>query len=327
MSETHEKRKIKNRRKFYLKALSFALGAFILLYPPTTINAEEGEPHQLILREKLIARINDLAAKLDGVMGLAVKDLTTGEEFLFNQNLVFPQGSSIKVAILLEVFKQAKEGKFSLQDRLWLEKKHKVGGSGVLKELGDHTVSLTIKDIAILMILVSDNTATNILIDLVGMENINHTLQELGFTETKLQRRMMDYRAAAEEKENISTPMEMMKLLELIYRHQVLDPTSCDAMLDILKRRKRGSIRQLLPSEIEVAHKPGGIEGVVCDIGVVYLPHRPYIICAMTNYLLKSEEGSRAIAEGSRLIYDYFWRLSLSTRYGRRIPPFLLREK
>ncbi|MDH5406716.1 MAG: class A beta-lactamase-related serine hydrolase, partial [Candidatus Aminicenantes bacterium] len=256
----------------------------LLIYPLIITNAEENEG--LILREKVVARISGIAAKLDGVMGLAVKDLTTGEEFLLNHNLVFPQGSSIKVAILLEVFKQAKEGKFSLQDRLWLEKKDKVGGSGILKELGNHTVSLTIKDIAILMILLSDNTATNILIDLVGMENVNRTLSELGLTETRLQRKMMDYRAAAEERENISTPMEMLKLLEFIYRSEVLDPSSCDAILDILKRRKSGSIRQLLPSGIEVAHKPGGIEGVACDIGVVYLPHRPYIICAMTNYLI-----------------------------------------
>ena len=325
MLATPQQREIKRGNKFHLQALSLALGALLLIYPLIITNAEENEG--LILREKVVARISGIAAKLDGVMGLAVKDLTTGEEFLLNHNLVFPQGSSIKVAILLEVFKQAKEGKFSLQDRLWLEKKDKVGGSGILKELGNHTVSLTIKDIAILMILLSDNTATNILIDLVGMENVNRTLSELGLTETRLQRKMMDYRAAAEERENISTPMEMLKLLEFIYRSEVLDPSSCDAILDILKRRKSGSIRQLLPSGIEVAHKPGGIEGVACDIGVVYLPHRPYIICAMTNYLINGEEGSKAIAEVSRLVYDYFWRLSLSTRYGRRIPPSLLPKK
>jgi len=325
MSESLRKRETKNKNRLPLMALSLALGALFFFHPIIVIDAEEKEPR--LLREKLIARITDITDKLDGVMGLAVKDLTTGEEFLLNQNLAFPQGSSIKVAILLEVFKQAKEGKFSLQDRLWLEKKDKVGGSGVLKELGDHTVSLTIKDVAILMILVSDNTATNILIDLVGMENVNRTLRELGLTETKLQRKMMDYQAAAAEKENISTPLEMMKLLELIYQHQVLDPTSCDAMLDILTRRKSGSIRQLLPPEIEVAHKPGGIEGVVCDIGIVYLPHRPYIICAMTSYLLKSEEGSKAIAEASRMVYDYFWRLSLSIKYGRRLPPSMLHKK
>ena len=325
MSQALQQRGIIMDKRVHLKVLSLALGALFLIHSLTITNAEESHP--LILREKLIARITDVAAQLDGVMGLAVKDLTTGEEFLLNHKLVFPQGSSIKVAILLEVFKQAKEGKFSLQDRLWLEKKDKVGGSGILKELGDHTLSLTINDIAILMILVSDNTATNILIDLVGMENVNRTFSELGLTETRLQRKMMDYQAAAAEKENISTPMEMLKLLELIYRHQVLDPASCDAILDILKRRKSGSIRQLLPSEIEVAHKPGGIEGVACDIGIVYLPHRPYIICAMTNYLMNGETGSKAIAEVSRLVYDYFWRLSLSTRYGRRLPPSLLWKK
>jgi beta-lactamase class A len=115
-------------------------------------------------------------------------DLTTGERFAINENVVFSQASAIKIAILMEVCKQAHDGKFQLTDLRRIEEKDKAAGSGVLVELGDGTVQLSIHDLCVLMILVSDNTATNILIDLVGMNNMNQTLAALGLEQTRVRR-------------------------------------------------------------------------------------------------------------------------------------------
>jgi beta-lactamase class A len=100
----------------------------------------------------------------------------------------------------------------------WVDKTHKVGGSGVLQELGDHTSQLSIRDLGILMIVLSDNTATNMLIDLVGMENVNKTLSSLGFTQTHLQPKMINTAASGRGEENLSTPAEATRLMEILYR-------------------------------------------------------------------------------------------------------------
>ncbi|CUT07419.1 Caspase domain-containing protein, partial [Candidatus Kryptonium thompsonii] len=168
-------------------------------------------------------------------IGLAVKNLETGETFFINENLIFPQGSAIKIPILIEVIKQASEGKFKLTDKIKIEKKHQVGGSGVLKEFGDGTSELSIYDLAVLMITVSDNTATNILIDLVGMENVNKTLEKLGLKNTKLQRKMIRPDASARGEENLSTPLEAMKLMEMLYKGEVISKEISNQVIDILK--------------------------------------------------------------------------------------------
>lgn len=138
------------------------------------------------VREKTENSLREIAGNVQGALGIAALDLTSGESFAVNEHWVFPQGSAIKIPILLEVYQQAHAGKFKLTDLRWLNKTDQVGGSGVLFELGDHTSQLSIRDLGILMIVLSDNTATNMLIDLVGMENVNKTLAGLGLQQTRL---------------------------------------------------------------------------------------------------------------------------------------------
>ena len=259
------------------------------------------------------------------MIGVAVKNLETGETFFINENLIFPQGSAIKIPILIEVIKQASEGKFKLTDKIKIEKKHQVGGSGVLKEFGDGTSELSIYDLAVLMITVSDNTATNILIDLVGMENVNKTLEKLGLKNTKLQRKMIRPDASARGEENLSTPLEAMKLMEMLYKGEVISKEISNQVIDILKKRKEANLNKYLPEDIPIANKPGGIEGVTCEWGIVYLPRHPYVIVVMSNYNLKS--ANETIAQISKIIYEHFWRISLSTKYGTRVPIELLKSK
>jgi beta-lactamase class A len=257
---------------------------------------------------------------VDGVVGVWIKDLTSGEEMGFDAGRVFPAASSIKVAILLELYRQVGEGRYRLSDRHRVSAAERTPGSGVLLELGDGTVEMTLKDLATLMITVSDNTATNILIDRVGMDAVNATLDHLGLGRTRLRRKMMALGEQARGNENVSTPEELGRLIEKIFRAEVLSAEACREILDILSRPKTGQIRDLLPPEIKVAHKTGGISGVRNDVGVVLLEGRPFIVSAMSNLVRDEAEAQRAIAEVSRLAFDYFERLALANPFGARMP-------
>jgi beta-lactamase class A len=268
-----------------------------------------------LMRTKMEARLRELADETRGALGLAVLDLTNAEVFGVNEQLAFPQASAIKIPILMEVYKQAGEGKFRLSDVRCIEKQDKTGGSGVLHELGDGTVRLTIHDLCILMILVSDNTATNLLLDLVGMESINQTLKALGMSQTRVRRRMMDLAASARGEENLSSPAEAVRIMDLLYRGEFVSRPVCEEILAILKKPKTGGIVSGLPEGVLVASKPGGIAGVTTEWAIVFLPGRPYALAIMENYGM-GREARDAMKEISKTLYDYFLRLSRSTPHG-----------
>lgn len=276
------------------------------------------------LRHKLAAEIERIARSHDGVLGVAIRDLTTGEEILCNEKLVFPTGSSIKIPVLIEPHKQAAAGGYKLTDRLEVKKQDQVGGSGVIAHFGDGTSSLSLHDLSVLMIVLSDNTATNMLIDKVGMASVNRTLTELGLSEIRLQRKMIDQRASARGDENLATPRAAMQLMEKLWRGEVVSRTLSDEVLAILKIRKDSAIPRAVPLNIDVASKPGGIEGVACDWGLVYVPNRPYAIAVMTSY--NSGSADEAITAISKMAYEYFARLARSTEYGARVPLELLKK-
>jgi beta-lactamase class A len=309
-----------------MKPLRFALAPLCVLLWVYFAGAQDES--RAVLRRKLAAEIEKIAGAHDGVMGVAIKDLTTGEEILINDQLTFPTGSSIKIPILIELHKQAAEGKYKLTDQRWVERQDKVGGDGVIVNFGAHTSQLSLSDLAMLMIVLSDNTATNMLIDQVGMANVNRTLDELGLKQIRLRRKMIDQAASARGDENTATPREAMALMEKLYRGQVVNRQLSDDALKILKIRKSSPIPRLLPDSVEIANKPGSIEGVACDWAVVYVPNRPYAIAVMTNYNgPNSEAADDAIAKVAKLAYDYFARMSRSTVYGARVPLELLKNK
>ena len=177
---------------------------------------------------------------------------------------------------------------------------------------------MTLRDVATLMVTVSDNTATNMIIDRVGMENVNATMTRLGLSHTKLQRKMMDSEAWIADRENLWTPNEQAKLLEMLHRGDVLSAASRKEILHILSIPKSSRIRPLLPPGTRVAHKTGTVSGVVVDVGIVYLEGRPFIVAAMANWLLDGEEAERAISEIALAAYQYFDRLAHSNSYGHK---------
>ena len=302
----------------------FVLLALILSLACAVALAQDENRTQL--RGKLKAEIEKIASGFDGVMGVAIRDLTTGEEILLNSHLTFPTGSSIKIPVLIELHKQASTGKYKLTDQRWVERADKVGGSGVINNFGDHTSQLSLNDLAVLMIVLSDNTATNMLIDQTGMTNVNATLDQLGLKAIRLRRKMIDLSASARGDENIATPYAAMDLMTKLYRGEVINRNLSDDVLKFLKLRKSSPIPRLIPATVAIANKPGGIEGVACDWAIVYVPGRPFAISVMTNYNGETANADEAIAKVARLAYDHFARLARSTEYGARVPLELLKQ-
>ena len=306
-----------------MPALGFAprvrigLGVLACLIAASASAQTNTNPHQAVLRAQLASRLTQLADKVDGVMGYAVVDLTTGDRFGLRENEVYPTASTIKLSILYELFKQADAGTIKLDEPMPIPPASRVGGSGLLFELTSPRLSL--RDYATLMILISDNTATNVIIDTLGLAKIQARLDGLGFTKTKLRRRMMDTDAARRGNENVSSPAEVARLLELFHKGEGLTAESKKAALDILTKPKTTAFTRTLPSGVRVASKPGGLDAVVVDAGLVLLDTRPYIAAFMCTYLLDEAVGNRAVGEASRAVFDYFERLGAEGSYGRRI--------
>jgi beta-lactamase class A len=304
-----------------ISSLMVAVSAVLVLSLPRGVLCQQATL-QSDLRTKFEADLNRVAGGLNGVVGYAIKDLSIGDTFLRLPDAVFPQASSIKLTVLLELMHQVQEGKLSLDEKhTILHSEMTVGDDeAILNKLGDGTVTMTLRDLAVFMIVLSDNSATNILIDRLGMDNINAGIARLGLRETQLRRRMIDLEAARHGDENVSTPREMLALLEAVQLGRPLDPAHTKEFLRILRLPKESEFHRALPSGVVIADKPGSLEGVRCDSGIIEIAGHPFILCVMTTYLKRDEDGERAIEEIARLAYAYFDRLGRSSGYGRLIP-------
>ncbi len=287
--------------------------------------ARAQEPHRAILKEKLQRELTRIADSFDGVMGVEVVDLTDSSRIGVNQKLVFPQGSAIKIPILLELFRQADRNPALLGARHAISGDTRTGGSGVLQYFSDGGSELSNEDLAVLMVTLSDNGATNILIDALGMDSVNRTMASLGLRQTKLQRRMISPLSSARGEENVSTPAEAAEVMARLARCELpLSRGACARAREILELPKSEAVRSVIPDDIPVASKPGGIVGVSTSWALVELPDRPFVITVMTNY--GGGDGDAAIREAAKAAFEYFRRLQRSTPYGTRVPSDVYRE-
>jgi beta-lactamase class A len=301
------------------RALTFIVaGALLMQPPPTSLSPIERQ-------------IRDHLSSFRGVMGIAAKNLGTGEEIAVNADIPFPTASTIKVGIMLEAYHQIAAGALRLDTPLELRQEDKVGGSGVLS--GMHSgLTLTVGDLIHLMIVLSDNTATNLLLSRLGTVRVNERFSEYGLTNTKLFRpTFRDGRADVHpelEREfglGMTTPREMAKLMARIADGKAVSAEASTAMLVTLRRQQdRAMIPRLLPQVdgLQVGNKTGtdaekqaGPDGrrrhVRGDIAIVTAPGLRYVIAVLARQVEDARSGVEndavvTAARLSRMIYEEF---------------------
>lgn len=226
----------------------------------------------------------------NAVFGVFAKNLETQSVLAFHEHDIFPSASLIKVPILVELYRRVENFRLHLGEVLVMRQEDQVGGSGILKDLTPDT-KYSLRDLAMLMITVSDNTATNLLIDYLGIDNINQGIYDLGLTHTELVRKLQ--RIPIERSTvNHTTAYDMSLLMEKIARGQVISHISCQAIVSILLRCQAPvSIAPAAPSpsfigeceSIRVAHKTGSLSDACHDSGIVYTPHKTYVATVLSQ--------------------------------------------
>ena len=282
--------------------------------------------------------LSEAVTHVPGVVGVAARHLRTGQTIEHNADTVFFTASTFKVPILAELYRQVDAGMLDLSHRVELTDTLRVPGSGVLRELGNG-LAPTLHDLAMLMIIVSDNLATDILYHTVGKDNLNRTMVDLDLTKTQLPMSCRDllfslagltvseslddfwevsdrveqgYRglppdcdALNEEKSDVSSPADMVRLLEIVHNGNLLSKESKQGFLHILKRQKlRSIIPYYLPPDIISAHKTGGVYSVRCDVGIVWGPSGPYAVAIMAKRITDGTDLDPKLARISRIVFD-----------------------
>ena len=230
-----------------------------------------------------------------------------------------PTASTIKIHVLAQLFVKAELGELDMHSKVVVTQEMRVPGSGILSHLQGH-VELTLYNLAVLMIALSDNTATNLCIDFAGMEQTNNLLRSLGLTATILRRKMQDPNAISQSRENVSTPDECVEMLMALQQGR---PSSYVARetLEILKKPKDAPLNKVVPPDIPLANKPGGMDRVQCDAGIVYLPRKPYAVAIMTKHgMLDPLEHRQFIVDTARLVHETMNVLDVTNDYGLGLP-------
>lgn len=266
-------------------------------------------------------QVSERLSKEPGVFALAFKDLGTGEEILINEKEKFHAASTMKTPVMIEVFKQAAEGKFSLDDSVAIRNEFKsiVDSSSFSlspdddsdKELYKHigekrTLSALVYD----MIIVSSNLATNMVIEMVDAKNVTQTMRALGADSIQVLRGVEDSKAYEKGLSNTTNAYDLMVIFEKMATGKTVSAEASEAMIKILlDQRFNEIIPARLPKEVKVAHKTGDITGVRHDCGIVFLPDgRKYVLVLLSKKLEKPEAGIAAMAEISEIIYRYMVR-------------------
>jgi beta-lactamase class A len=277
------------------------------------------DPKPAELAAAFSKRLESLASGVDGSVAYVVVDITTGQRFARRADEPFPTASAIKIGILHELLARADAGMVALDDPQPLPAASRVGGSGLLQRLSSPMLSL--RDHALLMILISDNTATNVLIDTLGLDTITARMQALGAASYRLRRRMMDGAAAARGEENVASAGDLVTVMDALRTGRGLTPTSQAEGARILREYGPTAVRAGIAAGVPVATKPGGLDGVRSEVAWVDLKGRPYLLCVMTSFLADDEAGEKTITEMSRTAYQYFARLASAGVEGRLMSP------
>ena len=255
-------------------------------------------PSVLQAQEKtLAARLMPLILAHRGKVGVGIKHLDTGETYYHDADEKMPTASLIKFMIMLEVYLQVSEGRVKMTDTITLRKADMVPGSGILSYHFSDGATFPLRDAVRLMMVFSDNTATNLVLDRIGLDSTNQRLDSWGFGHTRLNAKVFlgDKTSLSPERTKkfglgSTTARETLMLLEKVHQGKVVSPEVCKEMLGHMKKcDDKLKLKRFLPDGIELAHKSGTISDARTDAGILYLPSGPVAVCVLTA---KNEDKS-----------------------------------
>ncbi|HHY12343.1 MAG TPA: serine hydrolase [Firmicutes bacterium] len=247
-------------------------------------------------------QLTEIVEEAGGQWGIVIDALDGKDSIRLDDEAPFTAASVIKVPIMMAAFHQARAGSLRLDDTIILRKQDKVGGSGVLKEF--HTgLQITLLDAINLMIVVSDNTATNLVMDAVGRETVNQYMEGKGCTGSRLEAHLM--RPKPRGPWNKITAKDMALLIRGLAERTVENPGDCDSMLDIMKRQQYNEkLPRYLPKEAVCAHKTGEVRGVTHDAGIITGPKATFVIVCLSQDLEDTRVGIDVIGKTAKWAYD-----------------------
>jgi beta-lactamase class A len=255
---------------------------------------------------EMTAALLKAADSYNGHVGIYLKDLHSGRTWEYNPDRLFPSASLIKVPIMAAVFEKIKLGAITLDTQIKLTRRDRVGGSGSLKWVRDGT-SLSVMEIVYKMITESDNTATRMLIDYVGMDYLARTFSELGLVNTNITQEGMSLTSGRPVRENFTTAREMAMLMERIYKGELVNREASDQMLEVLKHNKsRSRLRKGLPMGWEIGHKTGLLRRSCHDVGIVFSPRGDYVIAVLTSNVPDYTSAKNFISKVAKFTYKYY---------------------
>jgi beta-lactamase class A len=268
-----------------------------------------------LLSAKLLERIRSIDAAIDGALGVAAIDLSTGRIIAYNPDVVFPQASVIKVPVMTEVYRTTREGRLRLDQEFTVTQAEAVAGGDLYPALQRGPLKLSVRELIRAMIESSDNTAANRLIAAVGMDRVTAGMRSLGLASIQLRRIMLDSAAVRRGDENVASPADMARLMALLFEGKIVDKDASAEMLGVMKQVD-GDFRKTIPGAIPVAAKVGEYPGTRAEAGVVLLKSRPFAFSVCATYL---RPGANPIPEIAAALWGHFDRLEHSNRYGNRI--------
>lgn len=268
--------------------------------------------------DALKQNIQNTLSRVEGSFAVAFKDLKTGKTLFINEKESFHAASTMKTPVMIEVFKQAKAGKFKMTDAIPVKNTFKsiVDSSAFSLNIADDSADtmyqkvghkMTIYDLTYQMIIRSSNLATNIIIELVGAQNVNATMRKMGANDIQILRGVEDTKAFQKGLNNTVTAYDLMLIYEKIAKHKAVSKHASKEMLKILTDQKFNDvIPAKLPKNVVVAHKTGSITGVHHDSGIVYLPDgRKYIVVLLSKKLTNDKAAIEAMSSVSEMLYQY----------------------
>jgi len=276
-------------------------------------------PPGLYADDNLESRLAPLAKAHKGTIAIAVKHLGTGEHFTLNADEPMPTASLIKLAVMIEVYQQAADGKIKLSDSVTLRQEDKVPGSGVLTAHFTPGLVFPLRDAVHLMMALSDNTATNLVLDKIGIAATGKRMEAWGFPHTKIYAKSFRGSTTSISREGTkrfglgsTTANEMVGLLEKLQAGKLVSPEACKEMIELLtKCEDSHKFTRFLPESVRVAHKTGSLSDAKTDAGILLFPGGPVALCVLTNQnadrrWVVDNEGNVFCARVAKEVYDYF---------------------